>query len=119
MATYNNTYGNAANMFISSDGAMGRSTSSLKYKKNVLDYTKGLAEVMQLRPVSYTSKNPREEGQTFAGLIAEEVHELGLTEFVQYAEDGTPDALAYQNMIALLTKAIQELKAEIDALKAQ
>ena len=41
---------------------------------------------------------------------------LGLNEFVQYAEDGTPDALAYANMVALLTKAIQELKAEVDKL---
>ncbi len=116
---YNNTYGNAANVYIGADGVMGRSTSSLKYKENVLDYNKGLAEVMQLRPVSYTSKNPQEEGQTFAGLIAEEVHDLGLTEFVQYAEDGSPDALAYQNMIALLTKAIQELKAEVDTLRSK
>jgi len=116
---YNNTYGNAANVYIGSDGAMGRSTSSIKYKENVLDYNKGLAEVMQLRPVSYTSKNQQEEGQTFAGLIAEEVHDLGLTEFVQYAEDGTPDALAYQNMVALLTKSIQELKAQNDDLQSQ
>jgi len=36
-----------------------------------------------------------------------------------YAEDGTPDALAYQNMIALLTKAIQELKADNDAIRAE
>jgi hypothetical protein len=114
--TYNNTYSNAANMYIGSDGFMGRSTSSLKYKDNVEDYTKGLAEVMQLRAVSYTSKNPSEEGQTFAGLIAEEVHEIGLTEFVQYAEDGTPDALAYSNMIALLTKAIQELSKQNEEL---
>ena len=42
-----------------------------------------------------------------------------MTEFVQYAEDGTPDALAYQNMIALVFKAIQELKAELDQAKAE
>ena len=117
--TYNNTYSNAANMYVGNDGFMGRSTSSIKYKENVLDYTKGLAEIMQLRPVSYTSKNPTEEGQNFAGLIAEEVHELGLTEFVQYAEDGSPDALAYQNMVSLLVKAIQEQQAQIEAQQQQ
>jgi methanogenic corrinoid protein MtbC1 len=74
---------------------------------------------MQLRPVTYESKNKREEGLTFAGLIAEEVHDLGLTEFVQYAEDGSPDALAYANMIALLTKAIQEQQTQIEALKTE
>ena len=114
---YNNTYGNAANAYLSADGSLGRSTSSLKYKENVTDYSKGLNEVMQLRPVSYTSKNEKEKGLTFAGLIAEEVYDLGLTEFVQYAEDGTPDALSYQNMVALLTKAIQEQNQTIEELK--
>ena len=114
---YNNTSGGTANLIVTSAGSLERATSSLKYKKNVEDYTKGLTEVMQLRPVTYESKNPREEGVTFAGLIAEEVHELGLTEFVQYAEDGTPDALAYSNMIALLTKAIQELSKKVTELE--
>jgi hypothetical protein len=114
------TTSSGANMYVDpSNGAIYRSTSSLKYKKNVEDYTKGLDVVMQLRPVSYEGKNEIDNGRTFAGLIAEEVHELGLTEYVQYAEDGTPDALAYQNMIALAFKAIQELKAEIDELKAK
>jgi hypothetical protein len=35
---------------------------------------------------------------------------------VQYAEDGTPDALAYQNMIALAFKAIQEQQVQIELL---
>jgi hypothetical protein len=114
---YNNTTASAANMHVSSAGGqMFRSTSSLKYKTDVRDYDKGLNEVMQLQPKYYKGKD---DGDTqFAGLIAEDVHELGLTEFVQYAEDGTPDALAYSHMIALLTKSIQELKAEVDLLKS-
>jgi hypothetical protein len=113
----NNTTSSAANLNVDSSGVLRRSTSSLKYKKNVKNYEKGLNEVMQLRPVSYQGKNPADGNQNFAGLIAEEVHNLGLTEFVQYAKDGSPDALSYQNMIALLTKAIQELKNEIETLK--
>ena len=114
----NLTTGSAANVFVESgSGLLYRSTSSIKYKNNVLDYNKGLKEVMQLRPVSYESKSKSDEGKIFAGLIAEEIHDLGLTEFVQYAEDGTPDALAYSNMVSLLVKAIQELKTEIDELK--
>jgi hypothetical protein len=72
-----------------------------------------------MRPVYYKSINEREKYLQFAGLIAEEVHELGLTEFVQYAPDGSPDALSYQNMIALAFKAIQELKSENDNLKSR
>jgi hypothetical protein len=115
---YNLTSPSAANCFINTNGFLYRSTSSLKYKKNVQDYTKGLAEVLQLRPVSYESINEEESGNIYAGLIAEEVNDLGLTEFVQYRTDGTPDALSYANMIALLTKAIQELSKELSTLKA-
>ena len=110
---YNNTSGSAANLVVTSAGSLERSTSSIKYKKDVKDYDKGLAEVLKMRPVYYKSINEREKDLQFSGLIAEEIHELGLTEFVQYAEDGTPDALAYQNMIALLTKAIQELSEKL------
>jgi hypothetical protein len=113
------TSGAAANMYMFTDGGIYRSTSSIKYKKNVQDYTKGLAEVMQLRPVSYEGKGDIDIDKHFAGLIAEEVHDLGLTEFVQYAEDGTPDALAYSNMVSLLVKAIQEQQKQIDELKAK
>jgi hypothetical protein len=89
----------------------------LKYKTDVQDATHGLAEVLQLRPVTYKGKN---DGDTvFGGLIAEEVHEAGLTEFVQYADDETPDALAYGQMVSLAFKAIQEQQAMIDELKAK
>jgi hypothetical protein len=114
---YNLTVATSANIFVDTAGFLYRTTSSLKYKNNVKDYNKGLNEVMQLRPVTYESKSEIEKGVTFAGLIAEEVHDLGLTEFVQYAEDGTPDALSYSNMVSLLVKAIQELSAKVSALE--
>jgi len=114
---YNATTVSAANVFVASSGLLQRSTSSLKYKKDVQDAAHGLAEVMTLRPVTYKGKT---DGETvFGGLIAEEVHEAGLTEFVQYAEDGSPDALAYGQMVSLAFKAIQEQQAIIAALTAR
>jgi hypothetical protein len=114
---YNLTTASGSNVTIESDGVLKRSTSSLKYKTDVQDATHGLAEVLQLRPVTYKGKN---DGDTvFGGLIAEEVHEAGLTEFVQYAEDGSPDALAYGQMVSLAFKAIQELKAIVDTQAEQ
>lgn len=116
-APYNNTTGSAANLFVSSGGVLQRSTSSQKYKTAIEDATHGLNEVLQLRPVTYKGLN---DGDTiFGGLIAEEVHAAGLTEFVQYGPDGEPDALAYGNMVSLAFKAIQELHARIEVLEAQ
>jgi hypothetical protein len=115
--TYNLTTSSAANMHVDSNGFFYRSTSSLKYKTDVKDYDKGLNEVMQLQPKYYKGKDDGDK--QFVGLIAEDVHDLGLTEFVQYADDGSPDALSYSHMIALLTKSIQELKADNNSLKAR
>jgi hypothetical protein len=114
---YNNTTAVAANVQVDANGFLARSTSSLKYKTDVSNYDKGLDIVNQLRPVYYKGIN--DGNKVFAGLIAEEVHELGLTEFVQYAEDGSPDALAYQNMVALLVKAVQELTQKVNELESK
>ena len=116
---YNETTGSGANMVIASNGFMIRSTSSLKYKKNVQDATHGLADLLKLRSVTYESKNENEDGIVYGGLIAEEVDAVGLTEFVQYADDKTPDALSYGNMVSLCIKAIQEQQALIQSLTAR
>ena len=115
---YASTTGSAVNMVMSSaSGILQRSTSSIRYKNSVADAPYGLAEVMQLRPVTYKGNN---DGDTvFGGFIAEEVHDIGLSQFVQYDEQNRPDALAYGNMVSLLTKAVQEQQAMIEDLKAR
>lgn len=115
---YNATTAAAANLFVYTDGGLYRSTSSLKYKTNVENLTHGLDKVLGLRAVTYEGKGQTDSNHRYGGLIAEEVHDAGLSEFVQYAEDGSPDALAYGNMVALAFKAIQELNAKVEALQA-
>jgi hypothetical protein len=114
---YNFTTGSAANMYVDSNGLLYRSTSSLRYKSDVANATHGLADVLKLRSVTYKAKN---SGDTvFGGLIAEEVHDAGLTEFVAYDKEGRPDAIHYGNMVALLVKAVQELTARVAELEAK
>jgi len=114
---YSNTTSTAANVAILASGTISRSTSSRRYKNTITDATHGLTELLALRPVTFKGNN---DGDTvFGGLIAEEVHDAGLTEFVQYNDDAEPDALAYGNMVSLCIKAIQELSAKNDALEAR
>ena len=113
---YSNTTGDSANAVLLSNGVLARSTSSQRYKKDIADATWGLTEVKQLRPVTFKSNRTGEfaSDKTHGGLIAEEVHALGLTEFVDYNDSNEPDALHYGNMVALLTKAIQEQQTLIE-----
>ncbi len=114
------TTGSGANVNIDpTSGIFARSTSSLKYKKDVLNAPWGLADAMNLRAVTYKSVVEADGDTVFGGFIAEEVHAAGLTEFVQYAPDGSPDALAYGNMVALCIKAIQEQQTLITSLTAR
>jgi hypothetical protein len=119
VGVYNQTSGSASNLGVASNGIIYRSTSSLKYKKNVADATHGLTDLLKLRSVTYKGKGENDGETVFGGLIAEEVHAVGLTEFVQYAEDGSPDALAYGNMVSLCVKSIQELKTIVDTQAAE
>jgi hypothetical protein len=115
------TTGSAPNAFIATAGSNGIyiSTSSRRYKKDILNYDKGLDIVNQLRPVYYKGISEVDGDKQFAGFIAEEIHDLGLTEFVNYLEDGRPNSLSYPNMITLLTKAIQEQQQQIQELKTE
>jgi hypothetical protein len=115
------TTATAGNCLISSGegNKFYRSTSSLKYKRNVTDMQRGVQDVLQLRPVNFSGVSDFDGDKLFAGFIAEEVESLGFKEFVIYDENGEPDGLQYANMTALLVKAIQEQQALITALTAR
>jgi len=114
---YGVTTGSGANVFINSEGLFFRSTSSARYKNSIQDTTHGLAELLTLRPVTF--KTNEDGDKIYGGLIAEEVHEAGLTEFVQYNDENQPDALDYGNMVSLCIKAIQEQQTIIESQQSQ
>jgi len=115
--TASNTTGSSANVRVTSGGEFAKSTSSRRYKNTINDATHGLADLLKLRSVTFKGNT---DGDTiFGGLIAEEVHDAGLTEFVEYDDQNRPDALHYTHMVALCVKAIQELKTELDNAKAR
>lgn len=102
------------------------SPSDIRLKEEIADTDLGLAFVNKLRPVSYKLKADPKHQKGY-GFIADEVEELiGLDSSLVYHE---PDwkvgdeqgfkTIHYPSYIAVLTKAIQELSAEIAALKAK
>lgn len=97
--------------------------STQRSKENIVSYTHGLSDVLKLRPVSFKYKQeagkPTAPTATQAGFIAEEIDALGLAEYVSYDKDNQPEGLKYSNMVALLTKAIQDLNAKVESLQAE
>lgn len=102
------------------------SPSDLRLKEEISDIDVGLAFVNQLRPVSYKLKSdPRH--QKGYGFIAQEVENLipNASSLVYEEPDWKVGdevgfkTIHYPSYIAVLTKAIQELTAKVEALEAK
>lgn len=94
--------------------------SDLNKKKDFEASTIGLKEVLQLKPTLYRMKTEDELSAKELGFIAQEVKELIPQAYVENGEDEDKFiGLNYNPIVAALVKAIQELKAEIDELKAK
>lgn len=98
------------------------STSDERIKENIESIDSSIESLMQLNPVKYSFKSEAKETADRYGLIAQEVEgiipDVVYTSEVEIAGVENLKSVAYTEMIPLLIKAIQELKAEIDELKA-
>jgi len=112
-------------------------TSDSNLKKNIRQQQYGLSEVLQLKPVMFNWKN-EENSSAKIGFLAEDLLEI-IPEVVvthEFEEDRETGEIKkvevenlgvmYADLIPVLTKAIQEqqqmiedLRAEVEALKAQ
>ena len=99
-----------------STGAWTYDTSSARYKDNIQDSPYGLAEVLAMRPTTFTYKS--EPSRHDVGFIAEEMVDV-VPEVVARNLDGQPDAISYDRLTSVLCKAIQELNAKVEALEAR
>jgi hypothetical protein len=140
--SYDDTTATAANLVVDSSGLFLRSTSSIKYKKNIEDFTGGLDMISLLKPITYSNKFKtikREEemisrdgkkemkyikekvdddsGKRYAGFIAESLDEAKLNLFVSYNDKGEPDNVEYSRIVVLLVNCIKELKERLEVLE--
>jgi hypothetical protein len=102
------------------------SPSDVRLKEEIADTDLGLAFVKQLRPVSYKLKADTKHQKGY-GFIADEVEQIiGLDSSLVYFEENWQvgdekgfKTIHYPSYIAVLTKAIQELTAKVEALEAK
>jgi hypothetical protein len=124
---YNNTAG-AYRFYVSSGGTINATSitisaiSDQRLKENVRDIETGLDAILSLKPRRFDWKEGKgQDKKDVAGFIAQEF-ETVFPECVSTSKAGE-DGIEYKNinhetLIPTLVKAIQELKAELDAYKA-
>jgi hypothetical protein len=97
-------------------------SSDYRLKENIAPMTGALAKVSALKPCTYTWKTDGSDGQGFiAHELAEVVPDCVTGEKDAVDEDGNPkyQGIDTSFLVATLTAAIQELKAELDSVKAE
>jgi hypothetical protein len=116
-----NTQTNRGLITVTTSGTTYNSVSDYRLKENITPLENGLDRVLQLKPSKF---NWIETGNETEGFIAHELQEYfpdavtGEKDAV-YSSTGNikPQSVDYGRITPLLVKAIQELKAENDALK--
>jgi cysteinyl-tRNA synthetase len=93
--------------------------SDERLKDNITDISWGLNDILKLRPVSYHWKDDKINQGVQFGFIAQEVQDVMPEAIKEFGEDVKYLGLEKDAIYATLVKAIQELKAEIDELKAK
>ena len=98
----------------------GVNTSDETLKENIKECDLGIDFIDLLKPKSYNLKDLREDNDAYDkkryGLIAQDLLQTELKDSVFGEKDGEY-GLSYNDLIAPMIKAIQELKAEIEELK--
>lgn len=115
------TTGSAANTRLETNGAIQRVTSSLRYKADVRDADIDPSAVLSVRGRTWVEKSDAgsPDAKRNVGFIAEELDAAGLTEFVEYDDEGRPDAIQYDRLSVGLLAVVKSQQAQLDALSAR
>jgi hypothetical protein len=111
-ATYSNSITSSfRNVFVTSvDGSFGFNLSSRRFKQDIEDFVPDAATIAQLRLVTFryiaAVELEGDAAEIHVGLIAEEVHDLGLHWLVEY-EDGQPIGIKF-HLVAMAMLAVAQ-----------
>ncbi|MFO3718487.1 phage tail spike protein [Staphylococcus felis] len=143
ITVYNRTYSGSSNLYITSNGVIGRSTSASKYKlsqeKQFVDEEEQYNHSKQLLNLDIKTWFDKFESETYAreiltgerqeeedfklrryaGLIAEDVESVGLKEFVTYGKDKEVEGIEYDRLWIHLIPVIKRQNEEIEKLKSE
>jgi len=106
----------AVPVVIDSNGQLGTTSSSIRYKFDVADMGHSTDRLMKLRPVMFRYLAHQPNAPLQYGLIAEEVAKV-YPELVAYGKDGRSETVMYQFLAPMLLNEVQKQRQENAALR--
>jgi hypothetical protein len=108
-------------LYINADGVLGIPPSTRRVKQDIVDAQIDPEKVAQIRLVNFRYKTDVKEQEDKApiqlGLIAEELHDLGLTDFIYYDDKDRPAGVHYERLALALIPLVQNHEERLKALE--
>jgi Chaperone of endosialidase len=112
------TVSGGATVYVKSDGQLGTSTSSARFKQDIRDMDKASETLLALRPVTFHYKPELDpEGLAQFGLIAEEVEKVN-PDLVLRDMDGKAFSVRYEQINAMLLNEFLKEHKKVEAQQA-
>ena len=116
--TYNNEITTTRRaMWMSSAGVFGYASSSRTKKQDIVEANLDPAAILSIEPKLFRYIKAVEELGDAApvelGMIAEDLHDAGLTHFVDYDDDGTIQGIHYSMYVTALQAVVRDQAARI------
>ena len=73
-------------------------------------------EILQIEPKTFEYNN--KPGTTRVGVIAEELDNIGLGDYVAYNDDNQPDGVYYSSLVVPLIQLVKDLTKRVEQLEA-
>ncbi|KAA8455236.1 phage tail protein [Weissella paramesenteroides] len=136
-AIYDRTYSGGANVQVTGYGTLGRITSASKYKLAITHYDEldRANKLLSIKPARWFDKAETEQYadelngndnydehlpvKPHFGLIAEDLVDAGLEEFVSYGLDGEVEGLEYDRVWTVLIPLIKNMQQRIKQLEGE
>jgi hypothetical protein len=114
-----NPVGSWVSAGIGTDGRIAITASSRRVKKNIKMWSPDLQAVLAMQLVTFSYLEGYGDDQLQVGLIAEELHDLGLEWLVFYDDEGRPQGIHYERVALALLPVIQDHETRLAALEAR
>jgi hypothetical protein len=121
----NDTYANDITttrraMWISSAGVMGYASSSRTKKQDIEAANLNVESILSIEPKHFryikAVEDLGDEAPIEIGMIAEDLHDAGLTDFVDYGASGDIEGIHYSNYVVALQAVVRDQATKIAAL---
>jgi hypothetical protein len=106
-------------LYLNGDGRVGKTPSARRFKKDIRDHGYSIEDLLSIRVRDYRLRAAlygSADAPVEVGVIAEELVDAGLSEFVYFDEDGEPASVHYERLALVAIGALQDLAVRFDDL---